>query len=201
MSNGSQSQGLLSSLMFFNGDVNLAMQNAQISTATYADRVQNIIEQPATRQERWIKTPPSVQDVDAMLRNARETSGKSSERYTACAISACLEINEQVNLARTQFMYLLWPFTTRSHHPSDSISSQATPTFDNTLISVAIANLQRRSPFKSDVNRRDGCRCVISGMWDVDRTPADSNRVFDNLECRAHPETVRWCFQCRPARQ
>ena len=47
--------------------------------------------------------------LDAMLQNARETGGESSQRYTACAICACSEIHEQVDLARTWFMYLLWP--------------------------------------------------------------------------------------------
>lgn len=105
----------------FNENVYFSMQNADISTATYADQARQIIEQLATKQDRWIMTPPSVNDVDAsrildaMLRNARETGGESSERYTACAICACPEIHEQVDLARTWFMYLLWPCGFSTH--------------------------------------------------------------------------------------
>jgi hypothetical protein len=47
--------------------------------------------------------------LNAMMANARGTGGERSERYTAYAICACLEIHEQVDLARTWFMYLLWP--------------------------------------------------------------------------------------------
>jgi len=95
------------SVISFNEDVYLAMQNAVVSTATYVVQAQQIIEQLATSQYRWITTLPSVNDVDAskvldaMLRNAHRTGGESSERYTACAICACHEIHEQVNLART----------------------------------------------------------------------------------------------------
>lgn len=101
------------SVISFNEDVHLVMQNAVISTATYVEQARQIIEQLATNRNRWITTPPSVHDVDAsrildaMLRNAHGTGGESSERYTACAICACQKIHEQVNLARTWFMYLL----------------------------------------------------------------------------------------------
>jgi hypothetical protein len=103
------------SVINFNEDVYVAMQNAVVSTATYVVQAQQIIEQLTTSQYRWIVTPPSVHDVDAskvldaMLGSAHRTGGESSERYTACAICACHEIHEQVNLARTWFMYLLWP--------------------------------------------------------------------------------------------
>jgi hypothetical protein len=103
------------SVISFNEDVYLAMQNADTSTSTYVERARDIIDNLATKVERWIKTPPSVNDVDAakvlnaMMANARGTGGERSERYTACAICACLEIHEQVDLARTWFMYLLWP--------------------------------------------------------------------------------------------
>ena len=103
------------SVISINENVYLTMQNAVVSTATYVGQARQIIEQLATNQYRWITTPPSVHDVDAskvldaMLRNAHGTGGESSERYTACAICACHEIHEQVNLARTWFMYLLWP--------------------------------------------------------------------------------------------
>ncbi|KAG2346358.1 hypothetical protein BDR05DRAFT_779868 [Suillus weaverae] len=121
------------SIISFNENVYLAMQNTVISTATCAGQARQIIEQLATIQDRWITTPPSVHDVDAsrvldaMLRNAHGTGGESSERYTACAICACQEIHEQVNLARTWFMYLylLWPFTAGTRQPSDFGSGQA----------------------------------------------------------------------------
>ncbi|KAG0704691.1 hypothetical protein DFH29DRAFT_873552 [Suillus ampliporus] len=91
-----------------------------------------------------------------MLRHARETGGESSERYTACAICTCPEIHEQVDLARTWFMYLLWPFAAGSHQPSDSISGQATPTIDDTYGSLKSGfGRQLRQ-----VNRRDGYRPV-----------------------------------------
>ncbi|KAG0704677.1 hypothetical protein DFH29DRAFT_1036801 [Suillus ampliporus] len=192
------------SVISFNSDVNLAMQDAQISTATYADRARQVIDLLATRQERWIKTPPSVQDVeasrvlDAMLRNARETGGENSERYTACAISACQEIHEQVDLARTWFMYLLWPFTAGSHRPSDPISSQATPTSDSTLISVTTANFQRRSGFRSDVNRRDGYRCSVTGMWDRGHMPAGSDQVVVTLNVAHILKRVVGIFNVNP---
>ncbi|KAG1806212.1 uncharacterized protein BJ212DRAFT_1303726 [Suillus subaureus] len=48
--------------------------------------------------------------LDMMLRNTHQTGGEKSERYTACAICACPEIYKQVDLMRTWFMYLLWPF-------------------------------------------------------------------------------------------
>jgi hypothetical protein len=103
------------SVISFNENVYLAMQNSEVLTATYVEQAQHIIEELQTKQDRWIETPPSVNNVeaskvlDAMLTYARETGGESSERYTACAICACSEIHEQVDLARTWFMYLLWP--------------------------------------------------------------------------------------------
>ncbi|KAG1722564.1 hypothetical protein EDB19DRAFT_1916597 [Suillus lakei] len=120
------------SVISFNENVYLDMQNAVVSTATYVGQARQIIEQLATNQYRWITTPPSVHDVDAsrvldaMLRNAHGTCGESSERYTAChcAICACHKIHEQVNLARTWFMYLLRPFTDGTHQPLDLVSGQ-----------------------------------------------------------------------------
>jgi hypothetical protein len=103
------------SVISFNENVYLNMQNAAVPTATYVGQARQTIEQLAMNQYRWIATPPSVHDVDAsrvldaMLRNAHGTGGERSERYTACAICACPEIHEQVNLARTWFVYLLWP--------------------------------------------------------------------------------------------
>ena len=103
------------SVIIFNENVFLAMQDAEISTTTYVKQAQQIIENLSTMPERWIKTPKSINNVaaskvlDEMLKHARETGGDSSVRYTACAICACPEIHEQVELARTWFMYLLWP--------------------------------------------------------------------------------------------
>jgi hypothetical protein len=103
------------SVISFNENVYLAMMNADISTETYVGQARSIIADLGTKDERWIRTPPSVNDVeaskvlDAMLTHARGTGGDSSERYTACAICACPEVYEQVDLARTWFMYLLWP--------------------------------------------------------------------------------------------
>jgi len=90
------------------------MQNAVVSTAIYVGQAQQIIEQLATSQYGWITTPPSVHDVDAptvldAMEERPQDRGESSERYTACAICACHEIHEQVSLARTWFVYLLWP--------------------------------------------------------------------------------------------
>ena len=57
------------------------MQNADTSTSTYVGRARDIIDNLATKVERWIKTPPSVNDVDvanvlnAMMANARGTGG------------------------------------------------------------------------------------------------------------------------------
>ncbi|KAG1727218.1 hypothetical protein EDB19DRAFT_1914304 [Suillus lakei] len=166
------------SVISFNEDVYLAMQNAAVSTATYVGQAQQTIEQLATNQYRWITTPPSVHNVDAsrvldaMLRNAHQTGGESSERYTACAICACPDIHEQVNLARTWFMYLLWPFTAGTHQSSNLISGQATPTIDDTYGSLVSASPERSSRFRTDVNRRDGYRCVVSGVWDGPYMPA-----------------------------
>jgi hypothetical protein len=110
-SEASESESVIS----FNEDVYLAMQNADTSTPMYVERARVIIGNLEMKVERWIKTPPSVNDVDAakvldaMLTHAHGTGGESSERYTACAICACPEIHEQVDLARTWFMYFLWP--------------------------------------------------------------------------------------------
>ncbi|KAG2367586.1 hypothetical protein BDR07DRAFT_1393000 [Suillus spraguei] len=179
------------SVISFNEDVYLAMQNAVISTATYVGQAQQIIEQLATSQYRWIITPPSVHDVDAskvldaMLMNAQRTGGESSERSIP-------PIHEQVNLARTWFMYLLWPFTAGTHQSSDLISGQATPTIDDTYGSL--------------VNRRDGYRCVISGVWDGAHKPAGFRQGWVTLQAahilkqavgvftmdRAHTAAATW---------
>jgi hypothetical protein len=100
------------SVISFNEDVYLAMENAVVSTATYVGQARQTIEQLATNTYRWITTPSSVHNIDAsrvldaMLRNTHRTGGESCECYTACAICACHEIHEQVNLARTWFIYL-----------------------------------------------------------------------------------------------
>ncbi|KAG1747795.1 uncharacterized protein EDB91DRAFT_1114873 [Suillus paluster] len=175
------------SVISFNENVYLSMQNADISTATYVEQARQILDQLVTKQNRWIETPPRVNNVDAsrvldaMLRNARQSGGEKSERYTACAICACPEIYEQVNLARTWFMYLLWPFTAGSHQPSDLISDQTTPTIDDTYGSLVSANPERRSGFRSDPNRRDGYRCVVTGMWDGEHRPASSDQAWVTL--------------------
>ncbi|KAG2365722.1 hypothetical protein BDR07DRAFT_609938 [Suillus spraguei] len=186
------------------------MQNAVVSTATYVGQAQQIIEQLATSQYRWITTPPSVHDMDAskvldaMLMNAQRTGGESSERYTACAICACHEIHEQVNLARTWFMYLLWP--SGAHQPSDLVSGQVTPTIDDTYGSFVSASPERSSRFRTDVNRRDGYRCVISGVWDGAHKPAGFKQGWVTLQAahilkravgaftmdRAHTTAATW---------
>ncbi|KAG0694265.1 hypothetical protein DFH29DRAFT_1006494 [Suillus ampliporus] len=175
------------SVISFNENVYLSMKN-DISTATYVEHARQIIDQLVTKQNRWIETPPRVNNVDAsrvldaMLRNARQSGGENSERYTACAICACPEIHDQVNLARTLFVYLLWPFTAGSHRPSsDLISDQSTPTSDDTYGSLGSANPERRSGFRSDVNRRDSYRCVVTGMWDGEHRPVDSNQTWVSL--------------------
>src|ERR1700685_1866836 len=53
------------SVISFNEDVYLAMQNTDTSTSTYVERARVIIGYLETKVERWIKTPPSVNDVDA----------------------------------------------------------------------------------------------------------------------------------------
>ncbi|KAG2124718.1 hypothetical protein BD769DRAFT_864590 [Suillus cothurnatus] len=116
-----------------------------------------------------------------MLRNAHGTGGERSERYTACAICACPGIHEQVNLARTWFVYLLWPFTAGIHQSSDSISSQSTPTIDDTYGKLVSVSPERRSRFRANVNRRDGYRCVITGVWDGPYCPADADQGFVTL--------------------
>ncbi|KAG1720571.1 uncharacterized protein EDB91DRAFT_1280582 [Suillus paluster] len=116
-----------------------------------------------------------------MLRNARQSGGEKSKCYTACAICACPEIYEQVNLARTWFMYLLWPFTAGSHQPSDLISDQAMPTIDNTYGSLISVSPERRSGFRSDLNWQDGYRCVVTGMWDGEHRPASSDQAWVTL--------------------
>ncbi|KAG2139217.1 hypothetical protein DEU56DRAFT_800175 [Suillus clintonianus] len=175
------------SVISFNENVYFNMQNATVFTATYVGQARQTIEQLATNENRWITTPPSVHDVDAsrvldaMLRNARGTGGETSERYTACAICACPEIHDQVNLARTWFMYLLWPFTAGTHRSSDLNSEQATPTIDDTYDSLVSASTERRSRFRTDVNRRDGYRCVVSGLWDGPHVPAGLDQGYVTL--------------------
>lgn len=175
------------SVISFNENVYFNMQNATVSTVTYVRQARQTIRQLATNENRWITTPSSVHNVDAsrvldaMLSNARGTGGETSERYTACAISTCPEIHDQVNLARTWFMYLLWPFTAGTHRPSDLISEQATPTIDDTYGSLVSASPERSSRFRTDVNRRDGYRCVISGLWDGPHVPAGANQGFVTL--------------------
>lgn len=142
------------SVISFNENVYLIMQNAAVSTATYMGQARQTIKQLATNQYRWIATPPSVDDVDAsrvldaMLRNAHSTGGERSERYTACAICACSEIHEQVNLARTWFMYLLWPFTSGTRQSSDLISSHAMTAIDDTYGSLINASPEWSSRFR-----------------------------------------------------
>ncbi|KAG1779931.1 hypothetical protein EV702DRAFT_1083256 [Suillus placidus] len=176
------------SVISFNENVYLAMQNAVISTATYVGQARQITEQLATNQDRWITTPPSVGDVDAsrvldaMLRNAHGTGGESSERYTACAICTCQEIHKQVSLARTWFVYLLWPFTAGTHQLSDLGSGQATLDIYNIYGSRISANPERSSIFRTDVNRRDGYRCLITGLWDGPYCPAGADQGFVTLE-------------------
>ncbi|KAG1820830.1 uncharacterized protein BJ212DRAFT_1297333 [Suillus subaureus] len=92
----------LGSVIGFNGNVYMTMKNARISTVTYAEQTRQIIE-----KDKWIKPPPSVHGVDpsrvldTMLRNIHETGGD-------WAICVCVETCDQVNLAKTWFMYLLW---------------------------------------------------------------------------------------------
>ncbi|KAG1894687.1 uncharacterized protein F5891DRAFT_1061703 [Suillus fuscotomentosus] len=198
------------SVISFNEDVHLVMQNAVISTATYVEQARQIIEQLATNQNRWITTPPSVHDVDAsrildaMLRNAHGTGGESSERYTACAICACQKIHEQVNLTRTWFMYLLWPFTAGAHQPSDLVSGRFTSTVDDTYGSLA--GTKRSRKFRTDVNRRDGYKCAVSGIWDGAHIPAGVEQGWITLQAthilkravgvftmdRAHSAAATW---------
>lgn len=175
------------SVISFNENVYLIMQNAAVSTATYMGQARQTIKQLATNQYRWIATPPSVDDVDAsrvldaMLGGAHSTGGERSERYTACAICACSEIHEQVNLARTWFMYLLWPFTAGTRQSSDLISSHAMPAIDDTYGSLISASPEWRSRFRIEVNRRDGYRCVVSGVWDGAHRPAGANQGIVTL--------------------
>ncbi|KAG2116174.1 hypothetical protein DEU56DRAFT_840481 [Suillus clintonianus] len=197
------------SVINFNENVYLNMQNAAISTATYVGQARQTIEQLSTNKYRWIATPPCVHDVDAsrvldaMLRNAHGTGGESSERYTACAICACPEIHEQVNLASIWFMYLLWPFTAGTLQPSDLVSGQATPDTYGSLVS---ASPEQSSRFRTDVNRRDGYRCVISGVWDGAHKPAGVKQGWVTLQAthilkrtvggftmdRAHTAAATW---------
>ncbi|KAG1723537.1 uncharacterized protein EDB91DRAFT_1172556 [Suillus paluster] len=168
LSNLSETISEPDSVLSFNENVYLSMQNADISTATYVKQARQILDQLMTKQNRWIETPPRVNNLDAsrvldvMLRNARQSGGEKSECYTACAICACPEIYEQVNLARTWFMYLLWP---------SSVS----------------ANLERHSGFRSDVHPTvrkvafNGYRCVVTGMWDGEHRPASSDQPWITL--------------------
>ncbi|KAG1842507.1 hypothetical protein DFJ58DRAFT_806111 [Suillus subalutaceus] len=127
-----------------------------------------------------------------MLRNAHENGGD-------WAICVCPENCEQVNLAKTWFMYLLWlcklkliirlisarsdinaisplVVATGSHQLSDLVSGQSTLTIDDTTLydSLANANPERRSGFRSNVNQQDGYGCVISDLWDGVHIPASS---------------------------
>ncbi|KAG1747728.1 uncharacterized protein EDB91DRAFT_1114510 [Suillus paluster] len=181
------------SVISFNENVYLSMQNADISTATYVEQARQILDQLVTKQNRWIETPPRVNNMDAskaldaVLRNARQSGGEKSERYTTCAICACPEIYEQVNLARTWFIVCHeyqcdFPLvvTAGSHQPSYLISDQATPTIDDTYGSLVSVNPERRSGAMY-LNRRDGYRCVVTGMWDGEHRPASSNQAWVTL--------------------
>ncbi|KAG2366603.1 hypothetical protein BDR07DRAFT_463681 [Suillus spraguei] len=90
--------------------------------------------------------------------NNRAASDKSMQmdhNSTKCAQRG------QVNLARTWFMYLLWPFTAGTHQPSDLISGQATPTIDDTYGSIVSASPERSSRFRTDM------RCFRCLGWTI----------------------------------
>lgn len=53
------------SVIIFNENVFLAMQDAEISTTTYVKQAQQIIENLSTMPERWIKTPKSINNMAA----------------------------------------------------------------------------------------------------------------------------------------
>ena len=102
------------SIISFNEGVLRTMEDERISTPRYVYEAKQTIEALA-EEKNLIETPKSVDNLDvslvlkAMLTSARETGGESSVRYTACAICSCKEVHEQVELARTWFMYFLWP--------------------------------------------------------------------------------------------
>ncbi|KAG2126914.1 hypothetical protein DEU56DRAFT_821391 [Suillus clintonianus] len=75
-------------------------------------------------------------------------------------------------------MYLLWPFTAGAHQSADLISSQVTPTIDDTYGSISP---ERSSRFRTYVNRRDGYRCVVSGLWDGPHVPASAHQGYVTL--------------------
>ncbi|KAG2336789.1 hypothetical protein BDR05DRAFT_953117, partial [Suillus weaverae] len=145
------------------------------STATYMGQARQTIEQLATNQYRWITTPPSVHNLDAsrvldvMLRNG----GESSE-----AICVCPEIYKQVNLTRTWFTYLLWPFTAKTHQPSNLISDQATWTIDDTYGSLLNNGFGINFQL---VNQWDSYRCIVSGVWDGPYMPASADQGIVTL--------------------
>ena len=102
------------SIISFNEGVLRTMEDERISTPRYVYEANQTIEALA-EEKNLIETPKSVDNLDAslvlkaMLTYARETGGESSGRYNACAICSCKEVHEQVELARTWFMYFLWP--------------------------------------------------------------------------------------------
>ncbi|KAG2070426.1 hypothetical protein BDR04DRAFT_1100121 [Suillus decipiens] len=85
---------------------------AQIYSATYAAHSTNNrapgdeaikVDQNSIKRTRHRRIKGSRRDGEKRPRNGR------SERYAGCSISVRPEIHEQVGLARTYFMYLLWP--------------------------------------------------------------------------------------------
>jgi hypothetical protein len=113
-SNASETVSDAESTISFSEGVLRTMEDEHFSTQRYVYEANKIIEALAEKKS-LIETPKSVDDLDAslvlkaMLIYSRQTGGESSERYTACAICSCKEVREQVKLARTWFMYLLWP--------------------------------------------------------------------------------------------
>src|SRR5882762_9449473 len=113
-SNASETVSDAQSIISFSDGVLRTMEDERFSTQRYVYEANKIVEALAEKKK-LIETPKSVDDLDAslvlkaMLTYSRETGGESSERYTTCAICSCKEVHEQVELARTWFMYLLWP--------------------------------------------------------------------------------------------
>ncbi|RDB22414.1 hypothetical protein Hypma_010521 [Hypsizygus marmoreus] len=139
---------------------------------------------------RFIATPARAGSIDAaavagaMLRYARETGGERAERYVAGAVVFCAgcgegagEALDLVGLADMWVMCFLWPVKAshRMREPLWFESELPTPT--------------DRMPFgpsqRADVMRRDGSRCVVTGLWDAARMPIDA--LQDEVELVVTP--------------
>ncbi|KAF8157156.1 hypothetical protein B0H34DRAFT_712505, partial [Crassisporium funariophilum] len=105
--------------------------------------------------------------MSAMLTYVEECGGDSGKRYVASAILACTEVEDVAKaleaLGTTWLTHFLFIFKTRNSYRNRdderlSESELATPTVAQT------ASHHRKKSFADDVEKRDGYKCVVTGI-------------------------------------